>query len=318
MSDFVSRDFLIAGIRVRIASDREESPYSAMIEDLDAMRIASREAPDCELILYPRGWEEPSPLKLPKEARLLRGGGRKVFEHDGTYFIDFHEEAFFALRGTHAEGACYFTSELDPMFWTEICLAYILALVLRRRGRFLLHAGGAVSPDGVAALFTGRSGSGKSTAAFRLAEAGWSYLGDDIVFFDEAYRVHPFPKLAAATAWTAERLKLDPRVARIRPTGKRILRPWPAATPTTRLRIFAPIPPTFAENSSAPLDEASALEILSGQTQFCHTDHIVGGPAPDLAPLAARCREIRIGDLDRLPEFLVEELRSDSAAALAR
>ncbi|MEK8023115.1 MAG: hypothetical protein AAB229_04840 [Candidatus Hydrogenedentota bacterium] len=305
MSEHLSTDFLIAGVRTRISSDRNDPPYSAMIEDLSAMRTTDPGEAECELMLHPRGWDEPSPLKLPADAKLLRSGGRKVFEHDGAYFIDFHEEAFFQLHAARMEGVCYWGPELDPMFWTEICLPYVLALLLRRRGLFLLHAGGAVSPDGTAMLFTGRSGAGKSTTAFRLAEAGWTYLGDDMVFYDAHYRIHAFPKLAAATEWTVERLKLLPRVLRIRPTGKRVIRPWLApAMPPEKFRIFAPIPATFAKNSIAPLDLDSAVEILSGQAQFCHTDHIVGGPAPDLVPLAARTLEIRIGDLASLPDFL--------------
>ena len=50
---------------------------------------------------------------------------------------------------------------------------------LRQRGRYFVHAAGAVDPRGRAWLLTGDSGSGKSTLAYALARSGWAVLGDD-------------------------------------------------------------------------------------------------------------------------------------------
>jgi len=52
-------------------------------------------------------------------------------------------------------------------------------LRLRERGRYFVHAAGAVDPRGRAWLLTGDSGSGKSTLTYALARAGWNVLGDD-------------------------------------------------------------------------------------------------------------------------------------------
>lgn len=52
-------------------------------------------------------------------------------------------------------------------------------LRLRTRGAYVLHASGAVAPNGSAWILTGDSGSGKSTLAFALARHGWRVLGDD-------------------------------------------------------------------------------------------------------------------------------------------
>lgn len=66
-------------------------------------------------------------------------------------------------------------------------LARVGAIVrLRERGRYLLHAAGAVDPMGRAWLLSGDSGSGKSTLAYALARRGWRILGDDGVVVETA------------------------------------------------------------------------------------------------------------------------------------
>lgn len=55
---------------------------------------------------------------------------------------------------------------------------------LRQRGRYLVHASGAVDPRGRAWLLSGDSGCGKSTLAYALARAGWTILGDDGVVIE--------------------------------------------------------------------------------------------------------------------------------------
>ncbi|HWZ60202.1 MAG TPA: hypothetical protein VNW46_14590 [Gemmatimonadaceae bacterium] len=57
-------------------------------------------------------------------------------------------------------------------------------LRLRRRGRYHVHASGVVSPAGRAWIFTGVTGSGKSTMAYALARRGWRVLGDDGVIVE--------------------------------------------------------------------------------------------------------------------------------------
>lgn len=66
-------------------------------------------------------------------------------------------------------------------------LARVGAIVrLRQRGRYLVHAAGAVDPQGRAWLLAGDSGSGKSTLAYALARTGWTVLGDDGVLIERA------------------------------------------------------------------------------------------------------------------------------------
>jgi hypothetical protein len=66
-------------------------------------------------------------------------------------------------------------------------LARVGAIVrLRERGRYYIHAAGAVDPEGRAVLLAGDSGSGKSTLAYALARSGWTILGDDGVLIELA------------------------------------------------------------------------------------------------------------------------------------
>jgi hypothetical protein len=51
-------------------------------------------------------------------------------------------------------------------------------------GRYILHAS-AVSRGGRAILFPGRSGAGKSSAALSLVVAGWDYVSDDSIVWQQ-------------------------------------------------------------------------------------------------------------------------------------
>ena len=77
-------------------------------------------------------------------------------------------------------------------------------LRLRRRGRYHVHASGVVSPTGRVVLFTGVSGSGKSTMAYALARRGWRLLGDDSVIIEiepDATDPHAARSGVTAYAW---------------------------------------------------------------------------------------------------------------------
>ena len=57
-------------------------------------------------------------------------------------------------------------------------------IALRTRGLYQLHASAAVDPNGIAWMFAGPSGVGKSTLAYALARQGWHILGDDGVVLE--------------------------------------------------------------------------------------------------------------------------------------
>ena len=107
-------------------------------------------------------------------------------------------------------------------------LARTAAIVrLRQRGRYLVHASGAVDPRGRAWLLSGDSGCGKSTLAYALARAGWTILGDDGVVIELSaggVTAHPwrqplavsrtlmsdFPELAARSGHTPDHRRRVP------------------------------------------------------------------------------------------------------------
>lgn len=68
-------------------------------------------------------------------------------------------------------------------------------IALRARGLYQLHASAAVDPQGIAFLFAGPSGVGKSTLAYALSRQGWRILGDDGVVLE------PTPDGAKLHAW---------------------------------------------------------------------------------------------------------------------
>lgn len=68
-------------------------------------------------------------------------------------------------------------------------------IALRSRGLYQLHASAAVDSNGVAWMFAGPSGVGKSTLAYALARQGWRILGDDGVVLE------PAPGGAILYAW---------------------------------------------------------------------------------------------------------------------
>ncbi|RMH58980.1 MAG: hypothetical protein D6679_03280 [Candidatus Hydrogenedentota bacterium] len=302
--------FSIAGKTVRIASDRKDSPYLQFIEELGAHRNLDREGstPDAEILLHPRDYSERSPLRLPKDARLIRKGNRRVYQRGKEFFIDFHQNAFFRLKDFHAEGVCYFDETLDPVFWSEICINHVLFLLLRRLNRFPLHAGGVQPAGGPAVFFVGKNGAGKTTATVYLANQGCSYFGDDIVLFDSQGYIYPYLKRPALTEWTLDVLHLRERVVARRRTGKFLLPPFPAALPTKNFRIFllferghdaAGERPGCSIGSSAPLEPAVIEDMIRSQTEACHTDNLLGAPCPPLDFLVDRARP--------LPEFRLED-----------
>jgi hypothetical protein len=114
-------------------------------------------------------------------------------DRDGLRLAHRRADATLWVRGGRlVRGAGY--AEASPE--TRRDLARVGAIVrLRERGRYYIHAAGAVDPQGRAILLAGDSGSGKSTLAYALARAGWTILGDDGVLIELAgddVRAHPW------------------------------------------------------------------------------------------------------------------------------
>lgn len=87
----------------------------------------------------------------------------------------------------------------------EDLVAIGLSPLLRRRGKFLLHAF-AASHEGRAALLVGGIGAGKTTTGIALVRAGWRLLSNDSPLLDAATtNVLSYPGLFSAYAGTLRR-----------------------------------------------------------------------------------------------------------------
>ena len=71
-----------------------------------------------------------------------------------------------------------------PGMVSGMLVATALPALLWLRGRFVLHAGAARLPGGVALAIAGESGRGKSTILAQLVESGAALIGDDTIAFD--------------------------------------------------------------------------------------------------------------------------------------
>lgn len=68
------------------------------------------------------------------------------------------------------------SGRFEDLLWVS------LASLLRQKGLFLVHGFAAASPRSPQTiLLVGRSGSGKTTTGLALLQAGWFYLGNDVV-----------------------------------------------------------------------------------------------------------------------------------------
>jgi hypothetical protein len=84
-------------------------------------------------------------------------------------------------HGRLSRGSGYSTASRDA----RQALARMGAVLrLRQHNRFYVHASGVVNSRGMALIFVGASGTGKSTLAFALARQGWRMLGDDGVVLE--------------------------------------------------------------------------------------------------------------------------------------
>ena len=162
-----------------------------------------------------------------------------------------------------------------------------LVEAVKRHGLFSLHASAAAIGDRVL-VCAGTSGAGKSTLAVALAQAGWAFLADDMVFLaerDDGLRVFGFPDevdlsarslgwfpalapvAAAGDGWPKHRLRLDEALWEHSADGGRpraIAFPAPGPSDAS---VVTPLPPGRALLELAP----NVLLTDEGSTQ-AHLD----------------------------------------------
>ncbi len=93
-------------------------------------------------------------------------------------------EIAIAADGRHIE-ARVDAGTLNERGFANTTLFIAIAIALRQRGLFHLHAGALVRGSGSRVLVMGDSGAGKSTVTLALLDAGSRHLGDDTLFLTE-------------------------------------------------------------------------------------------------------------------------------------
>lgn len=86
-------------------------------------------------------------------------------------------------------------SQIPPFLETLACQF----LLYHREDALPIHSAGVLTPRG-AVLLPGEKGSGKSTLSLWLAQRGFRYLGDELLWAHPGGTVEPFPKAAAIKA----------------------------------------------------------------------------------------------------------------------
>ncbi len=123
-------------------------------------------------------------ISLPGGSTLLspEKDPLKVFSHGSKLYIVL-DKSILELDLESGTAAGYFD---EPIFRYARMVSHRfllsgIVILLHARGFYYLHAS-VVECDNEGYIFVGKSGSGKSTNAIRLAEKGWNYLSDDSLF----------------------------------------------------------------------------------------------------------------------------------------
>ena len=150
-------------------------------------------------------------------------------------------------------------------------------IALRARGLYQLHASAAVDPNGIAFLFAGPSGVGKSTLAYALSRQGWRILGDDGVVLEPTPGWREASRVARATAGEQRARARVSGVAR--PAAFRECERSPPSHPHAALAAHhAPLgaiifPRRAAGDRLSPMSQTMALaELIVQSTQVLLAD----------------------------------------------
>lgn len=162
------------------------------------------------------------------------GGGRRIYDLDGGPVIyepatgvmsaRYHNRVEMTCDTVSGKTACVLAPDKSgdrPA--SEILFTLALIEQMRRRELFNIHAAG-LRRGGKAVLLAGASGAGKSTLALALTQAGWDYLGDDMLFLRADGRtLLGFPQ---GISYTRDTIRLLPGLPEL-PEGSRKGHLWP-------------------------------------------------------------------------------------------
>ena len=188
-------------------------------------------------------------------------------------------------------------------------------IALRSRGLYQLHASAAVDPTGIAWMFAGPSGVGKSTLAYALARKGWQILGDDGVVLE------PAPGGAILHAWR-EPLQVSSWLASEFPELHERRQHENASDPRRRIPMYAPnlarraplcaiiFPRRAAVDCLTPMSQTMALaELIVQSSQVLLADRETPRHFARLRDVIAAVPSFRLEHTERQLHEIADTLR---------
>jgi hypothetical protein len=211
---------------LRMSTSPATEPADVLVEWHGA--VEAPEPPGADPIMEPSGgWLEVSSVLLPEGE-----GTRLRFGHAG------HHVAFDIAPGG-SRVAVGWTQAVLPSHASTLLFSTVLGFLLHCRGRLAIHAA-AIARDGVAFLFAGAPGAGKSTTAAAIAHRGGAVISDDI----------------AAIARDGDRWAVHAGLASVRlaPEARRVL-----GIAEDRVAPVWPRSPDMAETDHPQVDDKEVL-----------------------------------------------------------
>jgi hypothetical protein len=201
--------------------------------------------------------------------------GRPVYEPESGRVLYDEEQDELAIEYGRVRARCRIgageavisvTEPVDEVAWaaTRPLLTLPLLELLKRRGKYGLHAAGVVSGHHGVAL-AGGSGAGKTTLALALVRAGFGFLGDDMLFLaanGDGPVLLAFP----------DELDVSPATSSFFPELRPLLRPEPLAG---------------AEKLQLPPDRLGGDLLSSARPAALLFPAVSSGPTSSAEPLSA-------------------------------
>lgn len=154
---------------------------------------------------------------INKEARLIKSRtilvenelNLKIYEHEEEFWYLYQDTAGIWIDCKSNKIVLSLSGKFFSFPYYNILLFFLypLGMLLENLGFFRVHAS-CIDTGNRAVLFTGQSGSGKSTAAFAAAASGGNIISDDITFLEktgDSYRVHTITKFVKLHSDTINR-----------------------------------------------------------------------------------------------------------------
>lgn len=297
----------LAALPIRWEPWVENDPVAAVLDCLRGHASPSTEPP--LHILLGRSGREQAPLPDGAHPLFFHGRTRVFRADDGSLlFHDGHSLLTLSEAGDQLRGGVSDASLHDGHTFSQATLLIALAVALRLRGRFHLHAGLISTPGLGTVLIAGDAAHGKSTTTLGLLQDGGYLAGDDTLYLHpEQHRIWSLPKplnLSPATAAAFASRTASVEAPRPAETGKRAYpaeRLFPGAVTTSLpypdLLLF---PRVTGEPSTTllPMAPADTLGGLMTASALVAVDGLPRGEehlAALGALLTAQAYELRLG-----------------------